>query len=120
MEDSPDMSTEIHLTYHQEAGQWWVEAAELPGFVAVGATLEEVRDLASTGLPEYLGTEDIEVFEVGEHGEAIITRRLDVPGILVGLGLTVSQVMGTSAADPLIQRRPTTTTSGTAATLVPA
>jgi predicted RNase H-like HicB family nuclease len=116
------MSTHtIHLTYHHEAGQWWVEADELPGYAAVGSTLEETRELVFSGLPEYLGSNDIDLFEVGEHGEAIFSRKLKVPDILAKMGHSVSVAESkTSASDPWIQRRPSTNTAGISATLATA
>lgn len=53
----------IKLTYHDEDGVWWFESADLPGFSAVGNTLEEARQQAKEGLAFALGTEDFSIIE---------------------------------------------------------
>lgn len=54
----------IKLTYHNEDGVWWVESADLPGFSAVGNTLEDARGQAKEGLEFALGTKDFSVDDI--------------------------------------------------------
>ena len=55
----------VHLQYHHEPEGWWAESADLDGFVATGASLDEVRKLVREGVPFYLETDDVELREVG-------------------------------------------------------
>ena len=39
----------VVMEYHHEPEGWWARSEDLPGFTAVGATLDEVRELAHSG-----------------------------------------------------------------------
>ncbi|HZJ07825.1 MAG TPA: hypothetical protein VFD59_20540 [Nocardioidaceae bacterium] len=56
----------IRVRYHHEPDGWWAESSDLDGFVAAGASLDEVRGLVQEGVPFYLETDDFEIQEVGE------------------------------------------------------
>lgn len=49
--------TIVHVRYHYEGDAWWAESDDLPGWTAVGATFEEVRKMARTGVVEFAGAE---------------------------------------------------------------
>jgi predicted RNase H-like HicB family nuclease len=42
------------MDYFYEPEGWWARSADLPGFTAVGATFDEVRELAHSGAEFYL------------------------------------------------------------------
>jgi predicted RNase H-like HicB family nuclease len=42
------------MVYHHEPEGWWARSADLPGFTAAGATFDEVRELAHSGVEFYL------------------------------------------------------------------
>jgi predicted RNase H-like HicB family nuclease len=44
----------VIMEYHHEPEGWWADSDDLPGFTAVGATLDEVRELAHSGAEFYL------------------------------------------------------------------
>jgi predicted RNase H-like HicB family nuclease len=39
----------VVMEYHHEPEGWWARSEDLPGFTAVGATYDEVRELAHSG-----------------------------------------------------------------------
>lgn len=57
----------VLVRYHREADSYWADSPDVDGFVAVGATLGEVRSLAKEGLAVYLEEEE-DAFEVVEQG----------------------------------------------------
>ena len=68
------MTVLVEVTYHEEPnGAWWADSPQVPGFVAGGDSLSEVRQLVAEGVPFYLETEDVDIREAGEGG-----TRLDV------------------------------------------
>lgn len=44
----------VVMEYHHEPEGWWARSEDLPGFTAVGATFDEVRELAHSGAEFYL------------------------------------------------------------------
>ena len=44
----------VVMEYHHEPEGWWARSQDLPGFTAVGATYDEVRELAHSGAEFYL------------------------------------------------------------------
>ena len=44
----------VDVVYHHESGSWWADSGDVPGFVAAGRTLEEVRALVKEGIPFFL------------------------------------------------------------------
>jgi predicted RNase H-like HicB family nuclease len=61
------MTTSVDVTYHVEPdGTWWADSPDVPGFVAGGETLAEVRQLVFEGIPFYLDTQDVDIREAQE------------------------------------------------------
>lgn len=73
------MTTQVQVVYHEELGHWWAESPDLDSFVATGETLSEVRRLVREGLPFYLQTDDVELFEIREGGALLLD--LQVHGV---------------------------------------
>jgi predicted RNase H-like HicB family nuclease len=46
--------TKVVMEYHREPEGWWAKSADLPGFLAAGASFDEVRELAHSGAEFYL------------------------------------------------------------------
>ena len=46
--------TKVAMDYHHEPEGWWADSDDLPGFLAAGATFDEVRELAHSGAEFYL------------------------------------------------------------------
>jgi predicted RNase H-like HicB family nuclease len=68
------MTVLVDVTYHEEPdGAWWADSPQVPGFVAGGDSLSEVRQLVAEGVPFYLDTQDVDIREAREGG-----ARLDV------------------------------------------
>jgi predicted RNase H-like HicB family nuclease len=44
----------VVMDYHHEPEGWWADSDHLPGLTAVGATYDEVRELAHSGAGFYL------------------------------------------------------------------
>ena len=53
-EDSVRSPVKVVMDYFHEPEGWWARSADLPGFTAAGATLDEVRELAHSGAEFYL------------------------------------------------------------------
>jgi predicted RNase H-like HicB family nuclease len=45
----------VRVIYRTEAEGVWAESPDVPGYSAVGASLDEVRQLVAEGLPDFLG-----------------------------------------------------------------
>lgn len=65
----------LTVTIRREEGSWWVRSDDMPGYVAVGDSLEEVRGLLAEGVPFYFDDdpepfEIIEVFDTEESAQA--------------------------------------------------
>lgn len=43
---------DINVTYHAEAGTWWAESPELPGFTAMAEDFAGIRELVSDAVAE--------------------------------------------------------------------
>jgi predicted RNase H-like HicB family nuclease len=54
----------VRVIYRSEPEGVWAESPDAPGYSAVGATLDEVRQLVAEGLPVFLGKK-VEVIESG-------------------------------------------------------
>ena len=55
LEDDPMSGlVKVVIDYHHEPEGWWADSDDLPGFTAVGATYDEVRELAHSGAEFYL------------------------------------------------------------------
>lgn len=53
------MTVVVDVTYHEELdGAWWADSPQVPGFIAGGDSLTEVRQLVAEGVPFYLDTEE--------------------------------------------------------------
>lgn len=59
------------VRYHSEAGTWWAESPEAPGFTAVADTLSEFRELSRTGLAFYFETDDLDLREAMASGAPV-------------------------------------------------
>ena len=86
----------VEVIYHHEDGTWWADSATVPGFVAAGATLHEVRALVKDGIPFYLevGSDEIDLYEQTAPIGPVATVKVTSP---VG-----SQSHGMSAASPAV------------------
>lgn len=80
---------EIRVTYHQEPEGWWAETADLPGYSAWGADLDEVMELAKEGVPffaEDAGLTDIHLVHVAPMTDVLQTAACTTAaGTLVGV-----------------------------------
>jgi predicted RNase H-like HicB family nuclease len=67
------MTVLVDVTYHKEPdGAWWADSSQVPGFVAGGDSLSEVRQLVAEGVPFYLDTEDVDIREAREGGAPLV------------------------------------------------
>ena len=49
------METEnLVVEYHEDGGSWWADSPMIPGFLAAGDTLSEVRDQVRGGLEFFI------------------------------------------------------------------
>lgn len=55
--------TTVRVEYHHEPDGWWADSPDVPGYVAAGDSLHEVRQLVREGLPFYLEQEAVEILE---------------------------------------------------------
>lgn len=55
---------QVVVTYHHEGEGWWADSSDLAGFTVVGNSMAEVRALVHEGLPVYLESDDIDLYEV--------------------------------------------------------
>ncbi len=61
---------QIRIHYHRDGGSWWADSADLPGWTAVGDSIEQVRAQARAGAEEFAG-EPVFLIESGDmddHG----------------------------------------------------
>jgi predicted RNase H-like HicB family nuclease len=65
---------QIHIHYHRDGGSWWADSMDLPGWTAVGESIEEVRTLARAGAEEFAG-EPVFLVESGDPGDQNRPRR---------------------------------------------
>lgn len=49
--------TTVHVRYRYEPEGWWAESEDVEGWTALGATFNEVRSMARSGIVEFLGNE---------------------------------------------------------------
>lgn len=63
----------VTVTFHQEMGTWWLESDDMPGYIAGGDSLEEVRSLLQEGLPIYF-EDEAGPFEVIERFDSESTQ----------------------------------------------
>lgn len=70
--------TRIVVRYHEEPEGVWADSEEVPGFVAAGSSLVEVRELVAEGLPFYLKGQDYELVECS----ALDSRFLEPTGTM--------------------------------------
>lgn len=71
----------VRVTYHQESVGWWADSDDLPGFVASGADLHEVRDLVRSGVPFYLENDDVVIEEQTDTGALVVQATWQVSGV---------------------------------------
>ena len=45
----------LRIQYHEDAGSWWADSVDVPGFTAVAESLPELRPLARIGVGHFLG-----------------------------------------------------------------
>jgi predicted RNase H-like HicB family nuclease len=50
----------ITVIYHREPDGWWAEAPAVTGWSAAAATLDELREMAETGVRFALGRDDVQ------------------------------------------------------------
>lgn len=69
------------MIYHHEDGSWWAESPDVPGFVAAGDTVGEVRALVREGVPFHLelSADDVELVESTDHDGLVIDVRFLTP-----------------------------------------
>lgn len=58
----------INVTYHREAGTWWAESADVPGYTAVADSMASLRPLVADGLAFALEGEELVIVEELENG----------------------------------------------------
>lgn len=63
----------VTVTYHREAGTWWADSEEVPGYTAVADALGELRTLVSEGIRFVLEDDDIEIAESLENGARLMS-----------------------------------------------
>jgi predicted RNase H-like HicB family nuclease len=68
--------TSVQVEYHVEGGAWWADSPDIPGFVALGDTLHEVRGLVREGVPFYLEDDEVEIEEVQQNGQVVVEVRM--------------------------------------------
>ncbi len=64
----------VRVIYRREDNLWWAESPNVPGFVATGATLGEVRTLVREGIPFHLDLApgEVDLVESGEHEQIVV------------------------------------------------
>lgn len=91
------MSQVVSVRYHHEGSSWWAESPELEGFVAVGSSLPEVRELVHEGVPFYADNEHVEILEAHEKDAVVV--QVNVTRAPFGQDWNLSQKPSTSAPD---------------------
>lgn len=84
----------VTVTYHREAGTWWADSEDVPGYTAVADALGDLRALVFEGIPFALEHDDIEIDEALENGarlmpggQPVTAYRAPVPVGTSGVGL---------------------------------
>jgi predicted RNase H-like HicB family nuclease len=49
----------VEILYHHEQEGWWAESEALPGWTAVGGSLDDVREQAKSAVRTFLGGDTI-------------------------------------------------------------
>lgn len=57
-----DTTLAVRVLFHEEAEGWWAESADVAGWTAVGATLDQLRSVVGESLAEVRGA-PVEVVE---------------------------------------------------------
>jgi predicted RNase H-like HicB family nuclease len=68
---------DVAVRYHSEPQGWWAESEDLPGWTAVGASLEELRDLVRSAVDTHVGP-DATISERGlppDHARGAASNR---------------------------------------------
>lgn len=75
------MMASVDVIYHREPdGAWWADSPQVPGFVAGGDSLAEVRELVREGIPFYLNDDEVDIREAREGGLRLdLTTGIDMP-----------------------------------------
>jgi predicted RNase H-like HicB family nuclease len=75
----------VRVIYHSEPDGWWAEAPDFPGYTAVGATFEEVRELVFEGISD-LAEKELEELYLEEIAPSITAGGF-LTGTLLGISL---------------------------------
>lgn len=64
----------VRVIYHHENDAWWAESPDVPGFVAAGRTVGEVRSLVREGVPFHLEVpaEEVDLVESTDNDGLIV------------------------------------------------
>jgi len=75
------MARTVRVQYHHEPEGWWAESDDVPGFVAAGATVREVRELVREGIPFYLeaSLDELDLVESSDRDGLVVDVRF-APG----------------------------------------
>ncbi len=65
---------QVRIHYHRDGSDWWADSPEMPGWTAVGESLEGLRELARAGVREFAG-ESVAITEIEEPGDRRFPRR---------------------------------------------
>jgi len=64
----------VRVDYHREPEGWWADSPDVPGFVAAGNNLHEVRELVREGIPYYLENQALDLRECYAGIEALVVE----------------------------------------------
>lgn len=70
---------QITVVVHRENGSWWAESDEVPGFSALGSTLDELRSEMVAGLGFHLDDVPFRLIERDESGAAMNAASVFAP-----------------------------------------
>lgn len=91
------MRQAVSVRYHYEGSSWWADSPELEGFVAVGSSLPEVRDLVREGVPFYAENDRVEILEALERDAVVV--QVNVTRAPTGENWHLSRKPSTAAPD---------------------
>ena len=90
------MST-VAVVYHPEAGTWWAESDQLPGFSAAGSTFSEVAKLVREHVRSIFAS-PVDLLEELDDGSLLLTEDAHLP---LGVTFETKRAHSTATASEL-------------------
>lgn len=85
----------VTVIYHHEDGVWWAESDEMPGLSAASGQFGVTRQFVRDAVPEYYGTDTVDLIERLDSGAAIIDAQF--AAVIQGLaGVIVAPSVATT------------------------